>query len=462
MASDVGTLISAELKPTYIAQPNERFATTFLSMQNRDYAVIGESLMDKATGEIFAKRTADGRVVSFFQNKKYMHELMLTLKILTSNNPAFVFDETVTSASYTNTSAYVNVDYDLISTQSEDVSKVDIKNVTNITFPTSSTKTYQMVKFVVDGKSNGFFVRPTTRDTDKAPISYITGRYINEREQSIDLSAKNYNAVITYVVTCYSPSNAGQVVGTYTKTANVLINSDTFVQFPTDVMGTGDGRREVAITKIDVSRYRTMYNNIITNDSKYNQIAYADNHIYLYYLNIGYFAATPSSYLVLLGNEQIIAMLDANSTMDYLEKVTRLAVNPSMVRAVERPGNRTWTKYNLWAEDIREVSNNGQTVTMNETEVDISALEDFLANNVINTTTKKLLRSIEAGGLSDADYVRLGTDDNSVYTSAEIDRMMSSFDENMRNTIDNLVSMNDNNVTDEGLYVQQLSSEEER
>ena len=60
-----------DTKPTFVAKPDMRFATTFIGSQYRDYSVNGESIMDKATGELMLKRPADGRVISFNQNKKY-------------------------------------------------------------------------------------------------------------------------------------------------------------------------------------------------------------------------------------------------------------------------------------------------------------------------------------------------------------------------------------------------------
>ena len=65
---------SSDLHPTYVAQPDMRFASGFLSHEYRDYAVKGESMVDKSSGELFIKRPTDGRVVSFFQNKKYLDE----------------------------------------------------------------------------------------------------------------------------------------------------------------------------------------------------------------------------------------------------------------------------------------------------------------------------------------------------------------------------------------------------
>ena len=68
------------LRPIFVSKPDMRFATSFLSIENRDFAVHGESIMDKATGEIFTKRKTDGRVVSFFQNKKYLHDMMMEMR----------------------------------------------------------------------------------------------------------------------------------------------------------------------------------------------------------------------------------------------------------------------------------------------------------------------------------------------------------------------------------------------
>ena len=443
------TIISPDLKPTYVAQPNERFATTFLSIQNRDYAVKGESLMDKATGEIFAKRTADERVVSFYQNKKYMYELMLKLKILTTNNPAFVFNETDKEGSY------INTDYDLISTQIEDISKVDIASVNEINFLTSGNP-LQQVCFTVAPDSNGFFLRLTSRDTDKAVINWVTGRYINHLQN--DFTVENYNAVVTYTIDAY---NGTSVSTTITATGHVRINEESLIMFPSTIP-TGDNvtKYVVHILKVDFTRYRTA--ETYCNNDGHDRVAYADDHLYIYYMNIGYFTTDLTNNLTLLGNEFIVAMLDTVSTTEYMEKVTKLAVNAAMIRGINRPTNRVWTKNNLWAEEISRVSNDGQTITYNETEVDIKGLESFLANNVVSTRTQRVLRSIEAGGIPDTDYVRIGTDDESIYTREEMDEILNSFRSNMTEMADGLVDTNASNVSDKGLFIQTLSEDGDR
>ena len=84
---------TSDLHPTYVAQPDMRFASGFLSNEYRDYAVKGESMVDKSSGELFIKRPTDGRVVSFFQNKKYLDELMFELRVLLNCNASFTFPD---------------------------------------------------------------------------------------------------------------------------------------------------------------------------------------------------------------------------------------------------------------------------------------------------------------------------------------------------------------------------------
>ena len=96
-------LIDPADTPTYVEKPDIRFATTFISHEYRDFAVDGEAIMDKMTGELFIKRPEDGRVLSFEQNKKYAYDQMLELKILLTNDEDFTYPKYVTDAYYLNT-----------------------------------------------------------------------------------------------------------------------------------------------------------------------------------------------------------------------------------------------------------------------------------------------------------------------------------------------------------------------
>ena len=96
-------VVSSTNRPTHYTTPDMRFGTTFLSTEYRDYAVEGEVLIDKISGEIFMKRPSDGRIISFHQNKKYMHDLVLELRVLLTNNESFLYPVNNKSAYYVNT-----------------------------------------------------------------------------------------------------------------------------------------------------------------------------------------------------------------------------------------------------------------------------------------------------------------------------------------------------------------------
>ena len=80
---------STSSRPVFEEKPDVRFGTTFLSNKYRDYAVEGEALMDKATGELFIKREGDGTVVSHTRDKIATSDIIHNLWFLMKNNPDF-------------------------------------------------------------------------------------------------------------------------------------------------------------------------------------------------------------------------------------------------------------------------------------------------------------------------------------------------------------------------------------
>ena len=162
-------VVSSTTRPTHYTTPDMRFGTTFLSTEYRDYAVEGEVLIDKISGEIFMKRPSDGRIISFHQNKKYMHDLVLELRVLLTNNESFLYPVNNKSA------YYVNTDYDLVAINDEAILNI-LENDTTIS--NTSTNPLYTLKFKVSKDCNGFFCRPTSRDCDKAIIEFMTNRFL--------------------------------------------------------------------------------------------------------------------------------------------------------------------------------------------------------------------------------------------------------------------------------------------
>ena len=65
--------------------PDARFGAAFLDKKYHQFAEFGEVLMDKITGEMFMKRKADGKIISFIQNKDYLSDIMVEMRLLMKN-----------------------------------------------------------------------------------------------------------------------------------------------------------------------------------------------------------------------------------------------------------------------------------------------------------------------------------------------------------------------------------------
>ena len=163
----MSTTNESSVKPTVIIGADARFATTFLSTKYRDKAVAGEALMDKTTGELYIKRVSDGKIVSFYQNKKMIEDLVFELRLLLLNNPNFVYP------SKDDTGFYISTNYDLISINNETIFNLVTDDIVIPGTPDDINK----LTFKLSGKTNAFFCRCCTRDIDKSFIEYLTIQY---------------------------------------------------------------------------------------------------------------------------------------------------------------------------------------------------------------------------------------------------------------------------------------------
>ena len=401
------TTTADSYKPTNVEQPDMRFATTFLSNKYRDYAVKGESLMDKATGEIFTKRPLDGRVVSFFQNKKYIHDLMLELRVLLNNNGSFRYPNEEDSNAY-----YLSTDYDIMSIYNEkdmDITSFDLE------IPNSGTIETSNLNFNISKKSNGFFCRLTSRDSDKAVIEFLTSQYnsiisnytgsnenfLKEKEKlnTIEKWADS-NATISYELRI---KKFGEV-NIYTLTDYVRINEESCVLFPETIdSSTIEKSDEVNVTIKSITfdkihfmyKYRASFSSEII--AGINKLATPDKAIYIRYCNIGSFV-DKSTDINLHGNEFIIALLDVPYLRRYMMKMSKLSSDANIVLSPTRPTEDTWLTNGVWAEQVRIASQGGEEIDL-ECEVNIQKLENYLSTSesieyVTMTTDPSILGSI--------------------------------------------------------------------
>lgn len=455
-------LVTSTEKPTFIAKPDMRFATTFLSLKFRDYAVNGESIMDKSTGEIFTKRPADGRVVSFFQNKKYLHDMALRLRVLLSNYANFTYD------GESETGYYINTDYDSMSILDEQ--RLDILTHDFIA-PNIESETTTQFKFYLSKKTNGFFFRCTTRDADKALVEFLTHEY-NERLETYDGTNPDYlaehqkfidierwklnNATLEYTV---------KVVGSegtkiYTCTDYVRINEESCVYLPYQAIAQdypyGYNSILITIKAVHYDKIHFMINHVDEFGSEFltnlNKFKYPDNEAYIDYYNVSYFIDS-STDLLLLGNEFIVALLDTYYIKNLMMQLTSLDRPAEFRLSIERPFDDDFATNTIWAERVRDIYKGGIEVD-NNTETDIKLMESIFSGIDYRPT----IIQTDPTDVEDF-YIR----DRSVtrYTNAEVDGLLRSIQNVADDNIDTLVVSGDVNrlgaaaavVHDEGLIL---------
>ena len=380
---------SEDLRFTYVEKPNMRFATTFISNKYRDYAVKGEVLMDKATGEIFTKRPEDGRVVSFFQNKKYMHDLMLELRVLLNNNARFTYPSITDVDSF-----FLSTDYDIMSIYGEKDTNIA---TTDMTIPNIADIPVSNLRFNISKKCNGFFCRLTSRDSDKAVIEWITNQYnavlknydgtveafIYEKNKFNAIEKwEDSNATIEYRLTIVKNGEER----TFPLVDYVRINEESCVLFPdsiTDAYLADADSVYVTINKITYDKIKFMIKYRASFSVSFidgvNKFICPDNLISVRYCNICSFV-DKSTDINLLGNEFIIAMLDTAYVRRYMMKMGKLNNDANIILSKDRPSDDTWVTNGIWAEKIRNVYQGGKEVNY-DCEVDISTLEMYLAES---------------------------------------------------------------------------------
>lgn len=356
----------SDIEEVLLAKPDSRFATTFISNKYRRYAVNGESLQDKATGEIFTRRPEDGRVVSFFQNKKYMHELMMELKVLLSNNDSFVYPDSTHENAF-----YLSTDYDIMTIKDDMENDISV----NDTEIPSDDESKHNLKYPISVFSSGFFCRLTSRDSDKTVVNWISNKYnsivknysgtdqtyLDEKQKFIDIPDwASSNAVIDYNITITDRTSGSEVLNTDI-TSYIHINEEWCIKF-SDVIVSKYHENEnmnvtISVKKISYPKIHFLLDHMDDElRNEYKKFVYPDNKILATYLNIMSFIDSPED-ITINNNEFIIAMIDVPYCIDYMRKIARIAtgIQTKLILSPIRPDDDTWQQGGIWAESIRHV-----------------------------------------------------------------------------------------------------------
>lgn len=432
-------VVSSDVKPTFISKPDMRFATTFLSSQYRKYAVHGEAIMDKATGELFMKRVADGRVVSFHQNKKYIHDLMLELRVLLTNNEGFTYPKENENA------YYLSTDYDLVAINSEELSSI----VTDDTHIPNGERSITNLRFPISTECNGFFCRPMTRDTDKIIVEYLTNQYNTRMENYTGINItykaeaekfraiekwKDSNVILTYtVIVTYGDREKSYLAKDY-----IRCNEEMFVPIPVTKIAKDfpNGADTITVEINSMEYYKLRFILDRKNDfegvsEEIDKFLYLDKNIFVNYLSIMSFV-DDSTDITLLGNEYLIAALDIPYVRRYMSKLAKLQNSSELILSIDRPTEDDWSANTIWAERIRDVYRDGFTIDRNS-EVDLKRMEAFLSKkpHTIITKISENLYEQENAYLEDKDKLE--------YVATEIDHKLEEFERNLKQKIEDAI-----------------------
>lgn len=375
------------VKPTYVAQPDMRFATTFLSTKYRQYSVKGEALMDKESGELFMKRKSDGKVVSFFQNKKYINDVVLELRVLLTNN------ENMTYPINNENAYFLSTNYDLTTINNETITDISIDNIVIPGTPDNFNK----LTFSLSKDSNGFFTMVNTRDCDKPIVEYLTNQYNvlfenysgdvqeykEEKKKFQEEKWKDSNATLYFTVTV----NFGEITKTYESKDHIRLNESVSVYIPYDkiVLDFPDGidSYEISIQKIEFHKIQYMLQKKDTFGDKFletvNRFMHSDNMIQSQSMNVLSFIDEAYDF-ILLGNETIVAIADVPYIKRHMSKLAKLKNSSQFILSVKRPDDMEWGANTLWAEWIREIQKNG-IIIKKDSETDFKRLEQYISSN---------------------------------------------------------------------------------
>lgn len=458
----ISRIISSDLVPTYVAKPDQRFATSALSVKYRDKAVKGEFLTDKTSGEWFIKRPEDGRVVSFAQTHKYVHDILLEMRVVLNNTPGFLYppeDDYDACFSYK--------DYDLV-TINDDLERSILKYDSHISNAEDST--LHQLHFNLSRQTNGFFLRLTSRDVDKPIINWLTNQYnkllenyegddpayLKEHNKFVNIEKwKDSNATISFNVTGMKDG----VSRTFSYVDYVRINEDMCVKFPETTLANhfpdGYDIGHVEITGITYEKIHFMFEHRHELGDEFmeglHRFVYPDKKILVRYCTIGSFINRAED-VEMLGNDFLVCLLDMPYFYRYIMKMSALKESADVILSPFRPSNEDWPTNGIWAEHVRDVYENGLTIHR-QCEVDLDALEMYLAHDIdyknLNITENEF----------EKENIYLHDEYADFYSKKQIDRKIDQLDEYISDKQKEIVTMDKDNVTPEGMVLEPVREE---
>lgn len=349
-----------------------RYGETFLNIDLVDKAAPGEVLKDPLTGELFLKKSIDGKVVSFAQKNSNVFDFLSEFNTIFQSSQGFIYPAKV-GAYLIGTRYDINTIATGVRGESVDIYKDNI----------SAT-----ISFEPSQETNGFFIKPILRNGDRISVGWLSGKFrddedtnfsgITETFKSFLATNLNYkdeylydswkklsgwarsNAIIDISVRVSGYSSGSKMTISSFFSYPIRLNEQNYIRINTGKIEVSS--IAVSITKIYFPKLQYEYH-IEESPSASNglgnplgALVEADLRACLRSLEIYYFITSRAQ--IPFGDNRVIHQcIDYESFAEGIDKVLTASGTRSVQSMVEKPS--TWGIDSIWAEELRNIEPGG-------------------------------------------------------------------------------------------------------
>ena len=359
-------------------QPNLRFGTSFLDTKYRDRAALGETLMDKRTGEVVLRRKEDGSFLYFNREAPKIDDFIMQVASLIKTNVEFSYPNS------NNREDISNIQFMTTLTDLQDFVKTPINAnggySLGVTYMNNSNYEENKPKAItMTNEMNGFFLKIMSRPRDAAIVEFLSSihdnyisNYSDNDPEILELKElynknelyRNGNVEIEYTVEAYD-SNLTKV-NEYTETTYIRLNQISLVPFfNAFVDHSAFSYLTLRINSVRLPKLK--YALEFVNTSQYHDIYSAlkdmsDGTIALTHMYISTFVEM--NYNTKLADEvnsRVISSISLSSFENALRQIGNISSAGGIHVSSEIPDELILSRIEVWVERLREVKNKGET-----------------------------------------------------------------------------------------------------
>lgn len=362
-----------------------RYGSSFLSVSNNRQSAPGEVMTDKLTGEIYIKRPSDGKIVSFKQKSQTVYQTIEEFDIQFQSSQGFKYPRTK-GAFLLGTK--LNVD----EMKAEDNQRDLLQN--NYSFG-ENVGSEEDLRLDLSTKTNGFFIKPITRNGDRLSCGYLSGLFLEQENADFKSNVRNFTdwldlstlyespynytewkkldqweqstGIVEYTITTVGTDSNGKVITNVKDgVATIKLNEYTVVRFPEDyaeelenIISIQAVITKLRFPKLQYERYINTEPTATSGiDPTLTQLLEPDNKVVLTSIDTLYFIDSASE---LPSNQSIIInqIVDTVFLEEAMVELSNANGSKSVQSYEEEPSS--FPTDTVWAEEIRTVNADGES-----------------------------------------------------------------------------------------------------